>query len=133
MATDIVALPFELVPADAPLSILEAQALGKPIVTTRVASLPEMAAAGVSYLAEPADPVSLAQALLEAAVDLGRQQSEDSLAVAREPLDSLAVACRPLDSLAVACRPLEPPEQDKRMIRSWRKVGEEWSQLVQAL
>lgn len=69
-ACDVVALPFELVPSDAPLSILEAQALGKPIVTTKVASLPELAGSalgqGASYLAEPADPYSLAEALQKA-------------------------------------------------------------------
>ena len=101
-ATDIVALPFELVPADAPLSILEAQALGKPIVTTRVASLPEMAAAGTSYLAEPADPMSLANALLKAAADLDQKRRN------------------------------EQTEAPKRTIRTWQKVGEEWSQLLQA-
>ncbi len=101
-AADVVALPFELVPADAPLSILEAQALGKPVVTTRVASLPEMAAAGTGYLAEPADPISLAQALLKAAADLDQKRRNEQTA---------------------------PP---KRTIRSWRKVGEEWSQLLQA-
>ena len=101
-ATDIVALPFELVPADAPLSVLEAKALGKPVVTTRVASLPEMAAGGVNYLAEPADPHSLAQALLEASTALGRTGRENG-ASPRPPM------------------------------RSWRKVGEEWSQLIQAL
>lgn len=103
VAADIVALPFELVPADAPLSILEAHALGKPIVTTRVASLPEMVAAGTNYLAEPANPVSLAQALLAASVDLDQKQSNDQL------------------------------KQCKRTVRSWRKVGEEWSQLLQTL
>lgn len=66
-AADLVALPFELVPSDAPLSLLEAQALGKPLVVTRVACLPELAAAGPHCLAEPGDPASLAQALLELA------------------------------------------------------------------
>lgn len=101
-ATDIVALPFELVPADAPLSVLEAKALGKPVVTTRVASLPEMAAGGVNYLAEPADPHSLAQALLEASAALRHTVRQEG-ASSRSP------------------------------IRSWRKVGEEWSQLIQTL
>ncbi|HXF64900.1 MAG TPA: glycosyltransferase family 4 protein [Caldilineaceae bacterium] len=68
-ASDIVALPFELVPADAPLSVLEAQALGKPVVTTTVASLPELVAPGQGYLAAPADPVSLAQAICQAAAE----------------------------------------------------------------
>jgi len=67
---DIVALPFELVPSDAPLSLLEAKALGKPVVTTQVACLPELVADGLHYLAQPADAVSLAHALMQAAFDL---------------------------------------------------------------
>jgi glycosyltransferase involved in cell wall biosynthesis len=69
-AADIVALPFELAPSDAPLSVLEARALGKPLVTTRVACLPELAAGGEHYLAHPADPLSLAQAILQARAGL---------------------------------------------------------------
>jgi glycosyltransferase involved in cell wall biosynthesis len=68
-ASDVVALPFLLVPSDAPLSVLEACAQGKPIVTTRVACLPELAERGRAHLAEPGDPVSLADALLQAAAD----------------------------------------------------------------
>ena len=85
-----------------PHRIMECLALGKPVVTTRVASLPEMAAGGVNYLAEPADPHSLAQALLEASTALRRTGRENG-ASPRPPM------------------------------RSWRKVGEEWSQLIQAL
>jgi glycosyltransferase involved in cell wall biosynthesis len=72
-AADIIALPFELLPSDAPLSILEALALGKPVVTTRVGCLPELVARGQGYLAEPGDVESLAQVLYQAAVaTLGR-------------------------------------------------------------
>lgn len=69
-AADVVALPFALVPSDAPLSLLEAQALGKPLVTTDVACLPELAAKGTGYLAKPADPHSLADALRQAVANL---------------------------------------------------------------
>jgi glycosyltransferase involved in cell wall biosynthesis len=69
-AGDIAALPFELVPSDAPLSLLEAQALGLPLVTTRAACLPELSARGAHYLADPGDPPSLTQALLQASHDL---------------------------------------------------------------
>jgi len=71
-AADVVALPFELVPSDAPLSLLEAQALGKPIVTTTIACLPELVANGPHYLAKPADANSLASAITAAANDLCR-------------------------------------------------------------
>jgi glycosyltransferase involved in cell wall biosynthesis len=69
-ACDIVALPFEIIPSDAPLSLLEAQALGKPVVTTTVGCLAELVAPGQSYLAAPADPRSLAQALCRASQNL---------------------------------------------------------------
>lgn len=69
-ACDVVALPFELVPSDAPLSLLEAQALGKPVITTRIGCLEELVARGPRYLAEPGDPHTLALALRQAASDL---------------------------------------------------------------
>lgn len=64
-ASDVVALPFELVPSDAPLSLLEARALGKPLVTTNVACLPELAGDN-ALLVPPGDPTELAKALLTA-------------------------------------------------------------------
>ena len=60
---DAVVLPFVLLPSDAPLSVLEALALGKPVVTTRIGCLPELADQGVSFLAEPGDVESLADAM----------------------------------------------------------------------
>lgn len=65
-ASDIVALPFELVPSDAPLSLLEAQALGKPVVTSDLVCLPELVDIGPKFLARPADANSLANALVQA-------------------------------------------------------------------
>jgi glycosyltransferase involved in cell wall biosynthesis len=64
---DLVALPFELVASDAPLSVLEARVLGVPVVTTRVGCLPELAGGDPSWLALPGDPNSLCEALLAAA------------------------------------------------------------------
>jgi glycosyltransferase involved in cell wall biosynthesis len=68
-ACDVVALPFELVPSDAPLSLLEAAAAGKPVVTSRLGCLPELIPPGQRYLAEPADAVSLAENLLKSVQD----------------------------------------------------------------
>jgi glycosyltransferase involved in cell wall biosynthesis len=65
-AGDAVVLPFELVPSDAPLSLLEARALGKPIVTTRIACLPELAGES-ALLTRPGDIMELALALLQTA------------------------------------------------------------------
>jgi len=64
---DVVALPFQLVPSDAPLSVLEARALNRPVVTTRLGCLPELAGADDDLLARPGDPHSLCDALLAAA------------------------------------------------------------------
>ncbi len=102
-AGDIVALPFDLLPSDAPLSLLEAQALGRPLVTTRLACLPELAAQGIHALAEPGDPGSLSWALLQAA------------RASREPAK--------LPGRAGS----RPPA------RGWQEVGAEWSRLIQAL
>jgi glycosyltransferase involved in cell wall biosynthesis len=82
-ASDIVALPFELVPSDAPLSLLEAGALGKPLVTTRVACLPELVSKADHYLADPADPNSLSQALLQAVKKLHRQSNHRDQLISR--------------------------------------------------
>jgi glycosyltransferase involved in cell wall biosynthesis len=71
---DLVALPFELLPSDAPLSLLEARALGKPVITTKLACLPELVSRDVGYLAEPADPHSLAHALVCAAGERNKER-----------------------------------------------------------
>jgi glycosyltransferase involved in cell wall biosynthesis len=71
-ASDIVALPFELVPSDAPLSLLEARASGKPLVTTNVACLPELAGKG-AYLVPPNRPKDLANAIRTAIQDTKHQ------------------------------------------------------------
>jgi glycosyltransferase involved in cell wall biosynthesis len=68
-ASDAIALPFELVPSDAPLSVLEACALRKPLITTRVVCLPELVDGYRAYLAEPGNLSSLAQKLIQAAGD----------------------------------------------------------------
>jgi glycosyltransferase involved in cell wall biosynthesis len=103
-AGDLVALPFELVPSDAPLSPLEAQALGQPLVTTRVACLPELAPGEGCYLAEPSDPVSLAQAILRCAA-AGRGGSKQGM----------------------------NNSHPHKTIRNWSAVGEEWTHLFQSL
>jgi glycosyltransferase involved in cell wall biosynthesis len=65
-ASDFIVFPYELVPSDGPLSLLEAKALGKFIITTRTACLPELVAGGLNLLAEPGDPVSLSHAMMQA-------------------------------------------------------------------
>lgn len=82
-ASDIVALPFELVPSDAPLSLLEAQALGKPVVTSDLVCLPELIDTGQRFLARPADVDSLATALCDASAYCARNGSSNVSATAR--------------------------------------------------
>ncbi|MGI6078831.1 MAG: glycosyltransferase family 4 protein, partial [Fastidiosipilaceae bacterium] len=41
-AADVICLPFKLVLSDAPISILEALALKKPVISTDIAGIPEM-------------------------------------------------------------------------------------------
>jgi glycosyltransferase involved in cell wall biosynthesis len=106
-AADIAALPFELVPSDAPLSLLEAQSLGLPLVTTRVACLPELASQGMRYLAAPTDPQSLAGALLRAVQDLHSAESASGF--------------------------VPPALIEETPPRSWEQVGEEWVYLLEKM
>jgi glycosyltransferase involved in cell wall biosynthesis len=68
--SNLIALPFALIPSDAPLSLLEASSLGRPVLTTRLGSLPELVEGGRAYLAEPNDLPSLVQTLLQAADEI---------------------------------------------------------------
>lgn len=104
---DLVALPFELVPSDAPLSLLETLTLGKPVITTKVACLPEMVSTCHAYLAEPADEQSLERTLTQAAQDLQSQKKGSN------PKSSVNNTCL--------------------SARAWSQVGEEWSQVAQRL
>lgn len=106
-ACDVVALPFELVPSDAPLTLLEAQALGKPVVTTNLACLPELVAQGEGYLAEPSNAQSLADALQQAS----RRENKG----ARHTINTA------------------PSGKVSLFERTWQQMGQEWSHLIQTL
>ncbi|MGC9335237.1 MAG: glycosyltransferase family 4 protein [Anaerolineae bacterium] len=68
-ACDAVALPFQIIPSDVPLSVLEAMALGLPLITTDVACLPELVPAGAGILIPPGKPGALATAIATLAQD----------------------------------------------------------------
>jgi glycosyltransferase involved in cell wall biosynthesis len=102
-ASDLVAFPFLLLPSDAPLSVLEARALGKPILVTRLGCLPELAGAAYSYIAEPNDLSSLVRAMLQAFDEPGLSHATD--------------------------RRLHLP----RSARTWADVGHEWSEFLRDL
>jgi len=58
-AADIVCLPFKLVISDVPIAILEAMALGKPIISTCLDGIPELLA-GRGAIVLPGQPAQLA-------------------------------------------------------------------------
>lgn len=60
---DIVCIPFKLVISDVPISILEAMALKKPVISTNVASLSELLPNGITVDAN--DPRTLAETMLK--------------------------------------------------------------------
>lgn len=62
-STDVVALPFKLVSSEAPLSIFEAMALGKPVISTWVNGLPEILAKGRGVIVRPNAPDEIADTL----------------------------------------------------------------------
>ena len=61
---DVVCLPFKIVISDVPVSILEAMALKKPVISTNVASIPEIIN-GNGLIVNPNDSNDLAKSLLE--------------------------------------------------------------------
>lgn len=63
-ACDVVCLPFKLVPSDMPLSVLEAMALGVPVVTTNVACLSEIVPEGMGICVNPGNIEELTKALV---------------------------------------------------------------------
>jgi phosphatidyl-myo-inositol dimannoside synthase len=64
-----IALPFELVPSDVPVSVFETMALGIPLITTAVACLPEMVPEGSGLHVPPGDIPRLAEAILRLSND----------------------------------------------------------------
>lgn len=65
---DVLALPFLLVPSEAPLLILEAGALEKPLITTAIAGIRDLAPPG-SIITEPGNVAALAAAIAKVARD----------------------------------------------------------------
>lgn len=81
---DAVALPFELVPSDVPLSILEVMALGIPLITSDVGCIPEMVPEGTGIKVHPRNISLLSEAIITLAGDkqlrqklakMGREQA----------------------------------------------------------
>jgi len=77
----LVALPFQLIPSDAPIAVLEAMAQGRPILGTSVASLTEYLEGGRGFIAQPARPASIARAIVDATRSQGELSEARRLAL----------------------------------------------------
>jgi glycosyltransferase involved in cell wall biosynthesis len=62
-AFDVIALPFKFLLNEPPITALEAMALGKPLITTRVSGLPELVGDERGFLVDPANETELANAI----------------------------------------------------------------------
>lgn len=62
-SSDLVVLPFILVPSDVPIAILEAMARGRPVIGSSVDGMPELIS-GRGIVVDPLDPKSFAEAML---------------------------------------------------------------------
>ena len=62
-SADILVLPFKIVLSDVPLSILEAMALGKVVISTDVDGIPELLE-GRGVIVKPNDPKELGEAIV---------------------------------------------------------------------
>jgi glycosyltransferase involved in cell wall biosynthesis len=67
--SDAVCLPFEMMPSDVPLSILEAMALERGVISTTVACIPELLGNDRGVLVPPASAPSLAGQLMRMMAD----------------------------------------------------------------
>lgn len=74
-AGDAVSLPFELLPSDVPLSILEAMAVKQAVITTSVACIPELVENGRGFLTQPGSVKHLASQLREIVANPGAAQA----------------------------------------------------------
>jgi len=63
-ASDLVALPFRHVISEVPLAVMEALALGKPVLSTKVDGIPELLEDGRGLVIEPHDFESLGEIII---------------------------------------------------------------------
>ena len=67
--SDMVVLPFVLVPSDVPIAALESLARGKPVIVSDVDGLPELAA-GRGLVVDPLNKLAFAESMLKLASDM---------------------------------------------------------------
>ena len=80
----VVALPFKIVPASVPISLFDAMSVGTPVVSTRVAGIPELVDSE-RQLIEPGDLSALTTALNRFVADVGLRESVGSRTRRRMP------------------------------------------------
>lgn len=61
--SDILVFPFKIVQSEPPLAILEAMALGKPVITTHTCGLPELVNSK-AFIVKPSDASNLAEMIM---------------------------------------------------------------------
>jgi phosphatidylinositol alpha-1,6-mannosyltransferase len=62
--SDLIALPFKIVPSDVPTSILESMALGKTVISTAVDGIPELLEDGRGFVVKPNKEEDLAEKIV---------------------------------------------------------------------
>jgi len=99
-AADLVALPFLLVPSDAPISVLEAVAAGKQMVATTIDGIPSLLPDGALQLVPPGNVEALAGAILDAAAGRGEQRLRQRVQWRRRWRDVAVDVAAVLESVA---------------------------------
>lgn len=62
--SDLIALPFKIVPSDVPTSILESMALGKTVISTAVDGIPELLENSRGFVVKPNNEEDLAEKII---------------------------------------------------------------------
>jgi glycosyltransferase involved in cell wall biosynthesis len=73
--SDLILLPFKLVPSDMPLTVIEAMQTGKPIIASSIGSIAELLANGRGSLVNPNRADELADAIKALAGSHSRQDA----------------------------------------------------------
>lgn len=73
--SDLIALPFKIVPSDVPTSILESMALGKTVISTAVDGIPELLEDGRGFVVKPNNEEELAEKIAFSIKNIGITKS----------------------------------------------------------
>lgn len=82
MSSNLIVLPFNIIQSEPPISVFEAMALGKVVITTRTGGLPEIIDSDRGVLIKPGDANDLARAIYclaqkpEKVAELGRRAKD---------------------------------------------------------